>query len=711
MRPLSACSRRARGRQDRSAPADRRHLRARRRHGCLRSREESAQLQNIVENIVKRRSTAPILVGIDTGGTFTDLVAIVGSEVHVHKVLSTPADPADAVIHGLQEMLGGVATKPASVTYSSTVATNALLEKKGARVALFTNAGFEDLIEIGSQNRDDLYALAPSRPAPLVARAMRFGVAERTLFDGSIIRPLTRGELARIRRLAARSGADAFAICLLHSYANPKGEEAIARALARLGRPLSVSHRILAEYREYERFSTAVVNAYVAPRMSTHLKNLETRLEGARLRVMQSNGSAIGAGLARAEPVRTILSGPAAGVIGAASLARAFGADRFITFDMGGTSTDVSLFDRRARIRSLSHPGGYAVRTPVIDIHTVGAGGGSIARIDAGGSLRVGPDSAGADPGPACYGRGESCTVTDADLVAGRLDAANFLGGQMKLYPERAEHAVARLAREMKTIPLAAARGIIRVVNANMERAIRVITVERGYNPRDFALLAFGGAGPMHACELALDLGIRRIVMPRNPGLLCAWGASSAPLGREYSLTVRATNPGYRSLLARASEMVRRARAELAAEGARAIRHELWADMRYRGQSYELEIALTPSFIAEFHSTHRKTFGHSSASSAVEVVNIRVRAAGGESAAKPKRIVRKAGKPAPVSHGRALVGDRERAVPIYDRDSFGAGARVRGPAIVVELSSTAYVAPEFSLRVDDFGNLQLEASR
>jgi N-methylhydantoinase A/oxoprolinase/acetone carboxylase beta subunit len=658
---------------------------------------------------VNRQSGAPIVVGIDTGGTFTDLIAIVGGEIRVHKVLSTPADPADAVIRGLHEMLAGAA--PSSVTYSSTVATNALLEKKGARVAIFTNAGFEDLIEIGRQNRDDLYALAPSRPDPLVSRAMRFGVAERTLFDGSIVKSLKPSELARIRRLASRSNAEAFAICLLHSYANPKGEESIARALAPLGRPLSVSHRILAEYREYERFSTAVVNAYVAPRMSSHLKNLETRLHGARLRVTQSNGSAIGTELARAEPVRTILSGPAAGVIGAASLARAFGTDRFITFDMGGTSTDVSLFDRRARIRTLSHPDGYAVRTPVIDIHTVGAGGGSIARIDAGGSLQVGPDSAGADPGPACYGRGESCTVTDADLVAGRLVAANFLGGKMKLYPERAERAVLRLAGEMKTNLLAAARGIIRVVNANMERAIRVITVERGYDPRDFALLAFGGAGPMHACELALDLGIRRIVMPQNPGLLCAWGASNAPLGREYSLTIRETNPNYRDLLARAAGLVRRVRAELAVEGARAIRHALWLDMRYRGQSYELEIPLTSRFIADFHSTHRKTFGHSSTNAAVEVVNIRIRAEAGVAATMPKRIKRQVGKPAPLASGQALVGGRERTVPIYDRDSLGGGARVRGPIVIVELSSTAYVAPEFDLRVDDFGNLQLEASR
>jgi N-methylhydantoinase A len=658
---------------------------------------------------VKRRIGAPILVGIDTGGTFTDLIAIVGDEIRVHKVLSTPADPADAVIRGLREMLAG--TAPSSVTYSSTVATNALLEKKGARVAIFTNAGFEDLIEIGRQNRDDLYALAPSRPDPLVSRAMRFGVTERTLFDGSIIKSLTQSELVRIRRLASRSGAESFAVCLLHSYANPKGEESIARALKPLGRPLSVSHRILAEYREYERFSTAVVNAYVAPRMSSHLQNLATRLEGARLRVMQSNGSAIGTELARAEPVRTILSGPAAGVIGAASLARAFGTDRFITFDMGGTSTDVSLFDRRARIRTLSHPDGYAVRTPVIDIHTLGAGGGSIARIDAGGSLRVGPDSAGADPGPASYGRGESCTVTDADLVAGRLVAANFLGGQMKLYPERAKQAVARLARDMKTSLLAAARGIIRVVNANMERAIRVITVERGYDPRDFVLLAFGGAGPMHACELALDLGIRRIVMPRNPGLLCAWGASSAPLGREYSLTVRETNPNYRGMIERAAGLVRRTRAELQHEGARPIRHELWADMRYRGQSYELEIALTPRFIADFHSTHRKTFGHSSAGAAVEVVNIRIRAVADAKVTTPKKIKRPIGKPEPLATGRVLVGGRERAVPIYERDSLSAATHLRGPIVIVELSSTAYVAPEFDMRVDDFGNLQLEVAR
>jgi N-methylhydantoinase A/oxoprolinase/acetone carboxylase beta subunit len=533
-----------------------------------------------------------IVVGIDTGGTFTDLAAIVGGELRVHKLPSTPDDPATAVIAGLKAILNGVPAD--AVTYSSTVATNALLEKKGARVALFVDAGFEDLIEIGRQNRTDLYALAPERPEPLVPRALRIGVGGRTYFDGKIASPLTNSELARVRKLAERSGAEAFAVCLLHSYANPASENAIARALVPLRRSLSVSHRILAEYREFERLSTTVINAYVAPRMVAHLENLERSLGGAHLRVMQSNGYAIGTQLARDEPVRTILSGPAAGVVGAGELVRAMGVERFITFDMGGTSTDVSLFDGAARIRSLSYPNGYAVRTPVIDIHTVGAGGGSIAALDAGGSLKVGPESAGANPGPACYGRGVLPTVTDADLVAGRLVAENFLGGQMRLVPARADTAVGGLARAMKTDAATAARGVIRVVNANMERAIRVITVERGYDPRDFALMAFGGAGPMHACELALDLGIRTIVLPRNPGLLCAWGALSAPLGREYSITVRETAPELSRLLERAQPMVTRARTELAAQGAAlaAIKTDLRADLRYRGQSYEIEVPL-----------------------------------------------------------------------------------------------------------------------
>ena len=659
-----------------------------------------------------------VIVGIDTGGTFTDLVAIAGSRLLIHKVLSTPDDPARAVIAGLKAMLestrGGTrgALLPDLVTYSSTVATNALLERKGARVLLLTNAGFEDLVEIGRQNRSDLYSLAPERPEPLVARAMRLGVAERTHFDGKVALALSAAELKRVRRAAASRRADSIAICLLHSYANPASEQRLARALRPMGLPLSVSHRILAEYREFERLSTTVVNAYVAPRMSSHLGRLERDLRPARLRVMQSNGSAIGARLARDEPVRTILSGPAAGVIGAAALVGATGVDRFITFDMGGTSTDVSLFDGRAAIRTLSYPGGYAVRTPVIDIHTVGAGGGSIAAVDAGGSLKVGPESAGADPGPACYGRGTAPTVTDANLVAGRLIAENFLGGAMRLYPARAAKAIAVLSRAMRIDATGAASGVIRVVNANMERAVRVITVERGFDPRDFALMAFGGAGPMHACDLALDLGIRHVVLPRNPGLLCAWGALQAPLGREYSLTVRETSPDFRRLAARATPMLARARRELAAEGARRaqIRVELFADVRYRGQSYEIEVPLSARFAADFHAAHRRTFGYAAPDAAVEVVNLRLRAIAPGASAAPERLARtrQRSQPSPMRRIQVVIGGRAHAVPAYARDGIGAGARIRGPAIVVELSATAYIAPEFTLRADGFGNLHLE---
>ena len=655
-----------------------------------------------------RGRSHPLVVGIDTGGTFTDLVALVDGGIRVHKVLSTPGDPAEAVIAGLTVLLGDIA--PTAVTYSSTVATNALLEKKGARVALFTDRGFEDLIEIGRQNRSELYALAPSRPQPLIPRALRFGVGGRTHFDGKVAVPLEPDELARIRELAERSRAEAFAVCLLHSYANPAGEEALARALKPLNRPLSVSHRILPEYREYERMSTTVVNSYVAPRMVAHLENLERQLKGAPLRVMQSNGSAVGSGFARDEPVRTILSGPAAGVVGAAHLVRAMGVDRFITFDMGGTSTDVSLFDRRARIRTLSYPNGYAVRTPVIDIHTVGAGGGSIASVDAGGSLKVGPESAGANPGPACYGRGDFTTVTDADLVAGRLVAENFLGGRMKLYPERALRAIERLGRAMRSDSLTAARGVIRVVNANMERAIRVITVERGFDAREFALMAFGGAGPMHACELALDLGIRHIVLPRNPGLLCAWGAVGGPLGREYSLTVREARPNLQRLVKRAQPMVARARAELVKEGASlsTIRHELWADMRYRGQSYEIEVRLAPRFVADFHAAHHRTFGYSAPEAAVEVVNLRLRAEASGPVVVPKHLPRVSQKPSPASRASVIVGGAQRTVPVYARDAIGPDARLAGPMVITELSATAYVSPEFTLRCDDFGNLHQE---
>jgi N-methylhydantoinase A len=657
----------------------------------------------------RKPSRLAIVVGVDTGGTFTDIAAVIDGELRLHKLLSTPHDPAAAVLEGLRALLGQRSAD--LLTYSSTVATNALLERRGARVALFTNAGFEDLIEIGRQNRTDIYALAPARPQPLVTRSMRIGVAERTLFDGRIELELGASERGRIAKLAAASNAQSFAVCLLHSYANPHSEERLAAILQDLGHPLSVSHRILPEYREFERLSTTVVNAYIGPLMIEHLGRLERELPTRRLRIMQSDGNAIGADLARLEPVRTILSGPAAGVIGAASLASAFGVNRFITFDMGGTSTDVSLFNGHANIRSLSYPAGYPVRTPVIDIHTVGAGGGSLARVDEGGSLKVGPESAGADPGPACYGRGEEPAVTDADLIAGRLTAANFLGGRMRLFPDRALRAVGRLSRAMKCTVDAAALGVIRVVNANMARAVRLITVERGFDPRDFALLAFGGAGPMHACELAAELGMRHVILPRNPGLACAYGALNAALGREYSLTVRQAAPSYASLLKSMRPLMQRAQTEMAAQGVpRALlRTTLWADLRYRGQSFELKVALTPGFIEHFHREHQRAFGYAARGAAVEVVNVRLQISATEYAHRTARITRAARASAPVDRVDVLADGRRRSIPVYQREQLGAGVRVKGPLLLVELSATAYVAPDFTMRVDDFGNIHLEA--
>jgi N-methylhydantoinase A len=648
------------------------------------------------------------VIGIDTGGTFTDIAAVIDGELKIHKLLSTPRDPAAAVLAGLDALLGE--QTGALVTYSSTVATNALLERRGARVALVTNAGFEDLIEIGRQNRSDIYALAPTRPEPLVAREMRFGVRERTWFDGQIAQELDGAEIEALLKSPAAQ-AESFAVCLLHSYANPASETRLADELEKLKRPLSVSHRLLPEYREFERLSTTVINAYVAPLMVEHLGHLERNLRAGRLRIMQSDGNAIGVALARQEPVRTILSGPAAGVVGAANLARAFGVNRFITFDMGGTSTDVSLFDGRATVRALSYPAGYPVKTPVIDIHTVGAGGGSLARIDASGSLKVGPQSAGADPGPACYGKGTEPAVTDADLIAGRLVASNFLGGRMTLDAERARGAISGLAQAMGVGVEAAARGVIEVVNANMARAIRLITIERGFDPRDFALLAFGGAGPMHACELARELGIGHIILPRNPGLLCAWGALSAPLGREYSLTVREGQPRYRDLLRRAEPLRQRALAEMKTEGVGAKpRLALFAEMRYRGQSYEIKVPLTPDFRDAFHLAHERTFGYAARDAALEVVNLRLNSSALEYEAPLRRYSRSARRPVPIGTARVLVGRGSRRVPIYDRESLSAGARLPGPLLIVELSATAYVAPEFVVRADDYGNLHLESA-
>ena len=629
-------------------------------------------------------------------------MAVVGRRLRVLKVRSTPRDPAVAVRAGLAA-LGGAAR----LHYGSTVATNALLERRGARVVLLTTAGFEDVVEIGRQVRPELYALEPRRPAPLVPRARRIGVRERVLADGTVETPLAPREVARAVAAVARSRATAVGVCLLHAYAEPAHERRLGRALAGRGLHVTLSHRLLREYREYERVATTALNAYVGPAMARHLRALAGVVPGRRLRVMQSGGGLIGAPTACAEPVRTILSGPAGGVVGAAERARRAGHRRVITLDMGGTSADVSLVDGALAYRSETSIDGLPVRVPAIDIHTVGAGGGSLARLDRGGALRVGPESAGADPGPACYGRGTVPTVTDANLVLGRLVETEFLGGAMRLDRARAVRAIAPLARRLGGSVEAAAAGIVRVANAAMERALRVITVERGHDPRAFTLVAFGGAGALHAAELAEALGIRRVYVPRQPGLLSAWGVLAAEVVRDHGRTLRAVAPPAGVLEAGFRALVRDAERDLRREGVRPAAIERLLEVRYAGQAYEVLVPHGPGWERAFHRAHARLFGHADPRRPVEVVTLRARARGGRAGLPAERAPR-GNRAAPLATRPVVFAGGARRAAVHRRDDLGPGRRLRGPVVICEYSATTLVPPGWRASVDRLGGLVLE---
>ena len=503
-------------------------------------------------------------IGVDTGGTFSDFIRIEDGAPVIHKVLSTPANPAQAVLEGLEHLCPDLVGT--EVVHGSTVATNALLERKGARTALVATRGFEDVLEIGRQTRPHLYDPFVEKLPPLVPGRMRFGVAERLAYDGEVLEPLAPSEIERIIERVRRSGAQSLAVCLLHAYANPVHEAAIAQAAQRLGIPVSVSHQVLPEFREYERCSTTVVNAYLRPVMQRYLQSLSDALQGAKLRVMRSNGGVMSAARAHQEAVHTVLSGPAGGVVGAFRSACEVGYAHVITFDMGGTSTDVSLCEEQPRTTTETIVAGCPVKVPVLDIHTVGAGGGSLATIDAGGALQVGPRSAGADPGPVCYGKGMGLTVTDANLYLGRLHPDGFLGGNMRLDVPRTRAAVADFAGRTGLSPEVLCQGVLEVVNANMEGAIRVISVERGHDPREFALVSFGGAGGMHAADLARRLSIPTVLVPAHPGILSAYGMLVSDYVQEYAqtllvpmaeLTSERAEAAFRELEARGRETMR----------------------------------------------------------------------------------------------------------------------------------------------------------
>ncbi|MFL6216438.1 MAG: hydantoinase/oxoprolinase family protein [Blastocatellia bacterium] len=708
-----------------------------------------------------------IRIGIDTGGTFTDFVVARGTRLTSFKVSSTPHNPAEAILAGLARVISESGNLPTEIVHGTTVATNALLERKGARTALVTTAGFEDVIEIGRQARPELYNLMVTRPAPLVARELRFGLDERTGPGGEIIAPLDQSSLdeiiSNLRHISP--SVESVAVCLLFSFTNPAHEQAVAGALADLNIPVSLSHKILPEYREYERTSTTVINAYLVPMMSRYLRSLMDGLgaggkrPGAReikeesgtakrkrsraiglslhpspftlypsspgprppapgpisLRVMQSNGGSVSASVAATEPVRAILSGPAGGVVGALRVTAAAGIRDIITFDMGGTSTDVALCRGEARTTNEALVAALPVAVPIIDIHTVGAGGGSIARIDEAGALRVGPESAGADPGPACYGRGEEVTVTDANLALGRFGSADLLGGAMPLDVERSRAALARLAGAMSehsarrvTIERAAL-GVVRVANANMESALRVVSVERGQDPRLFTLVSFGGAGGLHVCALADALRIPRVIVPRSPGTLSALGVLLGDVVKDYSRTVMLkTEASERRVIERGfAQLEREAMGDLKREGFAANRIKLARSvaMRYVGQSFEIDVAWSNRFESRFHAAHRERYGYADAQRATEIVSLRVRATGVTD--KP-RLLRSSSKPrkaAPRHTADVYLSDRAERVPVYARDDFEAGLKLRGPAVITEYSSTTLIPADRQVAVDEWLNL------
>ncbi len=651
-----------------------------------------------------------ILIGVDTGGTFTDFIYHVNGEWKILKVLSTPDNPAKAVLEGL-EKIGG---KERRIVHGSTVATNALLERKGAKTALITNRKFEDVIEIGRQNREKLYDLHYRKPEPLIPRDLRFGVRGRVNYRGEILEDINEEEIKKLCDKLKDHGIESVAVCLLHSYANPVHEKMIGEILQEeLNIHISLSHEILPEFREYERTSTTVINAYVSPKMDKYLRCIKDKLrKGDTLRVMQSNGGIISTDVAGREAVRTVLSGPAGGVISALYVGKLAGFEKLITFDMGGTSTDVSLIDGKPTITTETKINGLPVKVPMIDIHTIGAGGGSIAYIDDGGILRVGPQSAGADPGPICYGKGgKEITVTDANLFLGRLVPEHFLGGRMKLYPESLREPFRKMADRLSTTSHQLADAILKIANSNMERALRKVSVERGYNPQEFALLSFGGAGGMHAVFLAQSLGIPTVIIPRNPGIFSAMGMLLADVVKDYSLTVmlRGSETSYTQLEELFSPIVKKALSDMETEGFKEeeVMLEKFLDVRYVGQSYELTIPFTPKYEESFHSQHEKVYGYRHERE-VEIVNLRLRAV----ANTPKPELPQFSEKSTKDSSQALLGVRKTAfggdfmeTKIYDREKLKWGNKIYGPAIVVEYSSTTVIPPETHAEVDRFGNL------
>ena len=685
------------------------------------------------------------------------------------KVFSTPGDPSQAIIDALKKI---APVNDFLLIHGTTVGTNTLLERKGARTALVATKGFEDAIEIGRQNRPKLYDFFSDRVEPLIPKDLRFGINERVAADGKILTEPTQEELGKLADQIQSANPQSIAISLLFSFANPKNEQVLTAVMKKLNIPLSVSHEILPEFREYERTSTVVINAYLQPVMQRYLENLEKRASefsqqksvrfpasdsrlsqiapvpeaqtrkpkvrhespeaesrkpgpAPRIFVMQSSGGITALSTAAREPVRTVLSGPAGGVVGALTTARASGFENIIAFDMGGTSTDVSLVEGQVKTATDAQIAGLPIGVPMLDIHTVGAGGGSLARFDAAGVLRVGPESAGADPGPICYGRGLQPTVTDANLILGRLRPTKFLGGGFILDEVRTRSITEQwLKKQGSKLTLENfAAGVIRVVNATMEKAIRVVSIERGRDPRNFALVGFGGAGGLHAFALAESLSIPRVIVPAFAGALSALGILASDVVKDYSRTIlRRTrkNIPIAKLNHEFAALEKTAKQELAAESWQGRPSYLRSvDVRYRGQGYELNLPLTKNLVRNFEDEHKRRYGYIHPDREIELVTLRLRAVlkvrgaaeaivrpGGNSIFETTVHSRRA-KLARVSPSEAQVvfDNKSLKTKIYDRTNLIPSQYYLGPAIITEYSATTIVPPLCKFRLDKHGNL------
>lgn len=683
-----------------------------------------------------------ILAGVDTGGTFTDFIFVHRNGVTVDKRPSRPADPVSVIREGVIGFLETIDSSASSntgslierfagslvIVHGTTVPTNAILEGKTAPVCLVTNKGFEDLIEIGRQERLDLFHLPALKAVPPVARGLRFGVRQRTLHDGAEETPLSEGDVRNVVRRAGRSGVKSAAVCLLYSFLDPAPEQRMGKALEDAGFAVSLSSRVAPEFREYERFSTTVINASLKPVAEGYLGQLESTFPGAEILVMCSGGGVAPPAETAERPVTAILSGPAGGVTGVAALlegrrtvkparaSRSLPPGKAITLDMGGTSSDVALVDGEPLRRHQSSILGLPLLVPSLDIHTVGAGGGSMVWCDRGGALRVGPESLGANPGPACYGKGRQPALTDAHLALGRLDHSGLLGGGFPLDPDRSADVLRRLADRLKVTGGTLCRGVLDVADAVLEKAIRVITLERGRDPGDFPLVAFGGAGGLHACRLMLSMGLPAVIVPPAPGVLSAAGIAGAELMEERSLGLPITlETGavkeMRSAFRKMEEEWRRERNIL---GRLAVKKE--TDLRYRGQSFQLTLPFENgrSLEKRFHEAHLDRYGHNDPDASVEVVTIRARFVRSRSL-PPDRLFQAATaggaarRRPPRSAGMlsSLPGFGRKKWPLFIREELEPGHTIPGPAVVSEFSATTVVEQGCTLRVDEMGSLLL----